>query len=330
MRPLNIKLYMCDNCFHCDPLKELIKDEAVYGFVIVDKSSLYIGLLQAGQRKRLVELDNNPPSSTRRGGQSASRLSRIRDEKYQLWRDKCATTIFKALGGLGLQAIIMAGPTSFKQTLKDDKAFDPGLKNLILEPMLDISLLREQGFQQAIDKSSGLISNSGLEQESKVLNKLQDSILRNDYKYCLGIKDCLNLLIKGGGVLDKLIVWDGLTVRRLVYQTLTETKNEVGKQEVVIYDASDDKDNIKLTTNNSTDAKSTDTKDDSINDEFKLDELKLINNEPLLDWLLEHCQDYGATLQLVSDRTDLGAQFVKGYSGCAGMLRWALDVNELE
>jgi len=42
---MNTSLYLCDNKFHCDCLKELLECEEVYGFIIVDGNGALYGTL---------------------------------------------------------------------------------------------------------------------------------------------------------------------------------------------------------------------------------------------------------------------------------------------
>jgi len=47
---------------------------------------------------------------------------------------------------------------------------------------------------------------------------------------------------------------------------------------------------------------------------------------PLLDWILEHYGEFGAEIELISDQTDVGAQFVKGFGGLGGLLRYQTEL----
>jgi peptide chain release factor subunit 1 len=43
--------------------------------------------------------------------------------------------------------------------------------------------------------------------------------------------------------------------------------------------------------------------------------------ESLLEWLAEHYKEFGCALEFVSDKSQEGSQFVKGFSGIGGILR---------
>jgi peptide chain release factor subunit 1 len=50
------------------------------------------------------------------------------------------------------------------------------------------------------------------------------------------------------------------------------------------------------------------------------------SNMPLLDWILEHYMEFGAKIELISDQTDVGAQFVTGFGGIGGLLRYQTEL----
>lgn len=50
--------------------------------------------------------------------------------------------------------------------------------------------------------------------------------------------------------------------------------------------------------------------------------------ERVVSWLVNHHADFGATLELVSDATQEGAQFCKGLGGCCAVLRYPVYRDE--
>jgi peptide chain release factor subunit 1 len=49
----------------------------------------------------------------------------------------------------------------------------------------------------------------------------------------------------------------------------------------------------------------------------------------LLEWFAEKYKDFGATLEFVTNRSQEGAQFVKGFGGIGGLLRYKVDFTNL-
>jgi peptide chain release factor subunit 1 len=58
---------------------------------------------------------------------------------------------------------------------------------------------------------------------------------------------------------------------------------------------------------------------------------EIIEKQPLLEWILENYHKYGVNaVELLTDRSQEGSQFAKGFSGIGGFLRWKIDFLQLE
>jgi peptide chain release factor subunit 1 len=49
----------------------------------------------------------------------------------------------------------------------------------------------------------------------------------------------------------------------------------------------------------------------------------------LLEWFADKYRDFGAQLEFVTNRSQEGAQFVKGFGGIGGLLRYKVDMSTL-
>lgn len=58
-------------------------------------------------------------------------------------------------------------------------------------------------------------------------------------------------------------------------------------------------------------------------------DLEIVESEPLCDWLCVHYGDFGVEVELITDTTQEGNQFVKGFGGIAGFLRYKIDIDEI-
>ncbi|KAL0176527.1 hypothetical protein M9458_028857, partial [Cirrhinus mrigala] len=59
-------------------------------------------------------------------------------------------------------------------------------------------------------------------------------------------------------------------------------------------------------------------------------EHELIECMPLLEWFANSYKKFGATLEIVTDKSQEGSQFVKGFGGIGGILRYRVDFQGLE
>ena len=47
------------------------------------------------------------------------------------------------------------------------------------------------------------------------------------------------------------------------------------------------------------------------------------------EWLAIHYKDFGCDLEFITDKSPEGTQFVKGFSGLGGFLRYKIDTDHL-
>ena len=50
----------------------------------------------------------------------------------------------------------------------------------------------------------------------------------------------------------------------------------------------------------------------------------------LIEWFAEHYKEFGTTLEFVTDKSQEGSQFSKGFGGIGGLLRWKVDFEDYE
>jgi peptide chain release factor subunit 1 len=60
------------------------------------------------------------------------------------------------------------------------------------------------------------------------------------------------------------------------------------------------------------------------------EKLTVVDSMALTEWFTENYTRYGAQLEFVSDRSQEGSQFVKGFGGVGALLRFQLDVSTLD
>ena len=54
---------------------------------------------------------------------------------------------------------------------------------------------------------------------------------------------------------------------------------------------------------------------------------KRSGGELLVDWIADHYKDFGARLEIVSNHSTEGIQFVKGFNGIGGILHYRVDMS---
>ena len=48
------------------------------------------------------------------------------------------------------------------------------------------------------------------------------------------------------------------------------------------------------------------------------------------EWLANNYKNFGSTLEIITDRSQEGSQFVRGFGGIGGMLRYKVDFQAMQ
>jgi peptide chain release factor subunit 1 len=155
-------LYLCDNKFHTEALSELLESDSRFGFIVMDGNGTLFGTLAGNTREVIHKFTVDLPKKHGRGGQSALRFSRLRDEKRHNYVRKVAELAvqhFITSDKVNVTGLVLAGSADFKTELSQSDMFDPRLANKIIK-VVDVSYGGENGFNQVrVTVSPSLLMN---------------------------------------------------------------------------------------------------------------------------------------------------------------------------
>ncbi|KAA8538031.1 hypothetical protein F0562_027389 [Nyssa sinensis] len=298
-RPINASLYLCDNKFHTEALNELLESDDKFGFIVMDGNGTLFGTLSGNTREVLHKFTVDLPKKHGRGGQSALRFARLRMEKrhnYVRKTAELATQFFinPATSQPNVAGLILAGSADFKTELSQSDMFDPRLQAKILN-VVDVSYGGENGFNQAIELSSEILSNVKFIQEKRLIGKYFEEISQDTGKYVFGVDDTLKALEMGA--VETLIVWENLDINRYVLKN-----SSTG--EIVIKHLNKDQE----------------ADQNNFRDSATSAELEVQEKLTLLEWFANEYKRFGCTLEFVTNKSQEGSQFCRG--------RWGKSVHQ--
>ncbi|KAJ8759927.1 hypothetical protein K2173_010073 [Erythroxylum novogranatense] len=297
-RPINASLYLCDNKFHTEALSELLESDDKFGFIVMDGNGTLFGTLSGNTREVLHKFSVDLPKKHGRGGQSALRFARLRMEKrhnYVRKTAELATQFFvnSSTSQPNVSGLILAGSADFKTELSQSDMFDPRLQAKILN------------VADAIELSSEILSNVKFIQEKRLIGKYFEEISQDTGKYVFGVDDTMQALEMGA--VDILLVWENLDIQRY------ELKNSLTGEVVIKYL------NKEQEANQS-----------SFRDGSSSTELELHDKMPLLEWFANEYKRFGCSLEFVTNKSQEGSQFCRGFGGLGGILRYQIDMRTFD
>jgi len=162
----------------------------------------------------------------------------------------------------------------------------------------DIAYGGENGFNQAIELTSDTLSGVKFIHEKKVVGQFFDEIARDTGKYVFGLKDTMDAI--DNGAVNILIVYENLKYNRLM---LRDNANKITYK--------------VLPTDQSNQTK--------FKDEETQSELEVIDNVPLTEYFMDNYKNIVSKMEIITDKTSEGNQYVKGFGGIGGILRYKMD-----
>ncbi|CAJ0582531.1 unnamed protein product, partial [Mesorhabditis spiculigera] len=186
----------------------------------------------------------------------------------------------------------------FKTELGQSDMFDQRLQAKIIKTV-DISYGGENGFNQAIELAADSLANVKFIQEKKLIQTYFDEISQDTGRYVYGVKDTLQGLEMGA--VETLICWENLDITRY------KLRNNAGVETVLHLRPEEEKDKSYFT------------------DPETNTELELVESAALLEWLANNYKTFGTVLEIITDKSQEGAQFVRGFGGIGGLLRYRVD-----
>lgn len=175
---------MCDNKFHTEALSELLESDQRFGFIVMDGNGTLFGTLAGNTREVVHKFTVDLPKKHGRGGQSALRFSRLRDEKRHNYVRKVAELAvqhFITSDKVNVSGLVLAGSADFKTELSQSDMFDQRLVAKVIK-VVDVSYGGENGFNQVCAFGIGF-GGRVLKLEKRLSNLLRSPYpMSNSYK----------------------------------------------------------------------------------------------------------------------------------------------------
>ncbi|KAG2389089.1 hypothetical protein C9374_014489 [Naegleria lovaniensis] len=302
-KPINTSLYLCDNKFHVEPLQELLESDEKFGFIIMDGNGCLYGTLSGNTSTVLQKISVDLPKKHGRGGQSALRFARLRLEKRHNYVRRCAELAvqhFITNDRPNVSGLILAGSADFKVDLTRTDLLDQRLQAIILK-VVDIAYGGEIGFQQAIELSQECLKEVNFIREKKIIDEFFTEISKDTNKFVFGVKETLSAMDMGA--VKTLIVWENLPHLRY------NIKQPNGDYVVKFLTPDEAKSNKH-----------------TVDENGNTLDYEVVS---LLEWIVENYKSKGCNLEIVTDCTPEGSQFVKGFGGMGGVLTYPMNMDEV-
>ncbi|MBI2648525.1 MAG: peptide chain release factor aRF-1 [Thaumarchaeota archaeon] len=175
-KPVSTFLYTCDDHYHLEQLRDMLKEEKVYGILAIDSTEAGIGIL-SGDRLDIEDvLTSGVSGKTRKGGQSARRYERLRDMELTYYYNRIGEHATRILvNDHHVAGIIVGGPGPTKEDFLKGGYLHYQLQKNVLA-ILDTGYSGREGVREMVDKASDTLHDVRLVEEKKLVQRFLSEV----------------------------------------------------------------------------------------------------------------------------------------------------------
>ena len=212
-KDLKTFLYRCDDHFHVDILKDMLKDDNLIGFLAIDAKDTGWGLLHGDKIQVLSETGSGVAGKHRQGGQSAKRFQKLREMELTYYFNRVAgTTKEYFIDIYPIKGLIISGPGPTKEEFINGNYLEYRLQDMIIST-IDSSYAGSEGIREAFTKSGEILSDFRMVEEKQIVEKLFKHINSHSGLGTYGLKEIIELL--KNNVVETLIITDNTDLYRI-------------------------------------------------------------------------------------------------------------------
>ena len=206
-------LYRCDDHFHVDILKDMLKDDNLIGFLAIDAKDAGWGLLYGDKIEVLSQTGSGVAGKHRQGGQSAKRFQKLREMELSYFYNRVAETTREFFIDIyPIKGLIISGPGPTKEDFINGNYLEYRLQDMIINT-IDASYAGAEGIREAFAKSSEILGDFRMVEEKKLVEDLFREINSHSGKGSYGLQEIIEYL--KNNVVKTLIITDDTNLHRV-------------------------------------------------------------------------------------------------------------------
>lgn len=287
-QPLKVGIYRCDSKFFLEPLERMLGSKDSYGLLVMDGREATLAIMKGTEVKIVDHVTSLAHAKVRKGGQSARRFERLREESIEYY--------YKHVGEKmdlhfldQVKGVIVGGPGPVKENFLREKPFNYQIKII---GVVDTGYTDEYGIQELIAKSEQLLSQQETVREKNIVTQFIKEVV-NDGLATYGEKEVREAILTRQA--ERVLLSEGLDYKIAKY------KCPACSQETSIITREKPPQTTKCQCGG---------------------EAKLIETKDLIDDLEELARQNQIPVEIISTNTSEGAQFLNGFLGIGAFLRY--------
>jgi peptide chain release factor subunit 1 len=195
--PITAYLFDVDNHFRLAPLREMLREPKVVGLIALDSKEASFGLLDGEKLESIESIASGIPGKSGKGGSSQRRYERGRDMEITYFFHRIAEHATKAfLENHKVNVLIIGGPGTTKEDFLKGEFLHYELNNMLLNT-IDTQSAGKEAVEEILDKSSETLKNMCAPEQKRIVQRLLESIGKQDGLTTFGLDLVLSALKNG-------------------------------------------------------------------------------------------------------------------------------------
>lgn len=298
-QPVQNYLYRCDDHFHLDHLRDMIRDKETIGLLAIEASEAGIGIVSGDKFETIRILTSGIAGKHRSGGQSARRFERLRNMELNGFYHRVADNANKILlDEYHAKGIIVSGPGPTKNNFLKEEYLDYRLRQNILG-IIDTSYSGQEGLRETVQRSDEILAGMRIMEEKKIVKKFLRELNKDDGKAIYGLTDIEEGLMNAS--IDTIMITDDIGFTRLKSTCKICGNIEIRQVSKEKYIETKQKIIAECPKCSSSD--------------------KIFEEKDIIEYIADLAIDSGAKVEVISSKTEEG-RIILGFGGIAALLRF--------
>jgi peptide chain release factor subunit 1 len=293
-------LYMCDDHYHLEWLKDMLKEEKVYGIISIDSTETGLGIL-SGDRLEVVDVITSGVSGkSRKGGQSARRYERGREMELTYYYNRVGEHTARVfVNDTKVTGLIVGGPGPTKEDFLKGGYLHYQLQNNVVA-VIDSSYSGREGVRELVEKAADALQDVRLIEEKKLVQRFLTEVNKPGGLAIYGLPKVLDAMQKA--IADTVLISDDIETTKITMKC----KNCGTTKERVVQNQSKMQATREMISTPCEKCRSTDYD---------------VHEKDIVDVLEEMALQVGAKVEMISASTEEGNMF-RSFGGVGAFLRY--------
>jgi len=177
-QPIHINMYRCDSTFVLDPIEDMVEEKDTYALLVMDGREATVATLKGSHISIIKRLHSMAHAKMKKGGQSARRFARAREEDIDFYYTEIAETINALFeeNQFKIKGLLIGGPGPAKENFIKANKLNYQIPVL---GVFDTGYTDETGLSEIVDKAADILKEQEASQERRILERFMKEISSN-------------------------------------------------------------------------------------------------------------------------------------------------------